>query len=426
MATIALYANRINQMLLLLNDFKSSVLNYQAELLNLNAQLLTISCSVCDVEDVIRSVQASTQTQEQKAASIDSIAQNNDDFIAEVVSTDNSVAALINQRKDDFYGTYTYLRPNHDMFWLEWATKGLVSSTVWCIKAWEDLWDWILGPSDVGYQTLEPEIIPDLCSPKPEPAETSGSVLPCGGVCKLFVNRSEEEYLAIYEEALKSDYSIVHVDVQSMTTSEYMRDLIKMQEASGVARLSRYLDANGHETIGYGHKLERGDEKYKLGELGTINLYEDTITEKMAEIILTNDLRHSEELLRERLTELNHTVSQREFDALISLVFNVGEYASIIPLNEELKTSKAADTLEWFINEGYRDKDYTMAVLGDMTSGGLSGVKKKRLDEIDILFLESQNFEEIYHYDKDIDRYGNIWNNVPEEYKAQIYITVKD
>lgn len=203
MATIALYANRINQMPLLLNDFKSSVLTYQAELLNLNVQLLNISCSVCDVEDVIKSVQAATQTQEQKAASIDSIAKNNDDFIAEVVSTDNSVAALINQRKDDFYATYTYLRPNHDTFWLEWAAKGLVSSTVWCIKVWEDLWDWILGPSHIELQTLEPEIIPDLCSPKPEPVETSGSVLPCGGVCKLFVTRSEEEYLAIAEEALR-------------------------------------------------------------------------------------------------------------------------------------------------------------------------------------------------------------------------------
>lgn len=106
MATIALYSKYFHQMPLLLKDVKSSVLTCQTELLSLNAQLLTISSSVCDVGDVINSVQALTQLQEQKVSSIDSIAQNSDNFITEVVSRDDSVMTLINQRKCDFYAAY--------------------------------------------------------------------------------------------------------------------------------------------------------------------------------------------------------------------------------------------------------------------------------------------------------------------------------
>ena len=63
MATIALYAGKMNQMSSLLERAKKSVSDYQTELFSLKSKTLNVNKSVCDLDDVIRSVQSSTQLQ---------------------------------------------------------------------------------------------------------------------------------------------------------------------------------------------------------------------------------------------------------------------------------------------------------------------------------------------------------------------------
>lgn len=426
MATISLNAKHINQMSLILKDVQYSVLSYQTELLNLSAQLLIIPNSICKVDEVINSIHTSAKVQEQKSASIETFIKNNDDFVANVIKTDDEVAAYITQSQADFYKAYAYLKPDYQNDWIKIFGIQLIPIRQLWKKIWSSVWEFFNGP-EVEMKPLELIPLPDTDTPESEEEQSPEPILPYGGIGALTARNpelSDEDYIRLAEESELASYRIVRSNVRSMETSEYMRDLIKEHEASGVAKLEAYVDAEGHLTIGYGHKLENGDDQYDLEQFGVINLYKDTITEEMAELILSKDLKKVEGMLQDRLEELNHAVSQREFDALISLVFNVGQYASIMPLDEEAKTSKAADTYEWFLNEGYRDKDYTMAILGDMTSGDLEGIKKRRLDEIDILFLDGQTLEQIYHYDEDLTRYGDIWHKIPEKYKAKVYITV--
>ncbi|MBM6855666.1 hypothetical protein H6B11_16235 [Mediterraneibacter glycyrrhizinilyticus] len=53
MATIALYAGKINQMTSLTGEVKKSVDDYSSELFSLKSKALNIRKSVCDLDDVI-------------------------------------------------------------------------------------------------------------------------------------------------------------------------------------------------------------------------------------------------------------------------------------------------------------------------------------------------------------------------------------
>jgi len=137
MATIALYANQINQMPGLLKEVKQSVSNYKSELTTLKNKTLTINKSICNLEDVISSIQSSTKTQEEKIASLDAFYQNSETFIADVVSIDNNVASLINKRKNDFYSTYSYLKPNCEKNVWEKFCDGMAAVGQWCKEHWK-------------------------------------------------------------------------------------------------------------------------------------------------------------------------------------------------------------------------------------------------------------------------------------------------
>lgn len=137
MATIALYANKINQMPGMINEVKRAVTDYKSELLALKMKTLTINKSVCNLEDVIRSIQASTQTQDEKVNSLELFYQNSERFITEVVSTDEKVADIIRQRKNDFYEEYSYLKPECEKEWLEQAGDWFVSVGEWCKEHWK-------------------------------------------------------------------------------------------------------------------------------------------------------------------------------------------------------------------------------------------------------------------------------------------------
>lgn len=71
MATSALYAGKMNQMPSLIGEVKKSVDDYSSELFSLKLKTLNIRKSVCDLDDVIGMIQASTEIQENKTESLE-------------------------------------------------------------------------------------------------------------------------------------------------------------------------------------------------------------------------------------------------------------------------------------------------------------------------------------------------------------------
>lgn len=80
-------------------------------------------------------------------------------------------------------------------------------------------------------------------------------------------------------------------------------------------RLTAYLDSGGVWTIGVGHTAFRGDPKPIKGMV---------ITDQECEDILARDLVHFEEKVSD---VVKVPLNQNQFDALVSLCFNIGEGA---------------------------------------------------------------------------------------------------
>ena len=132
MATIALYTDKINQMAGLVKEVKTAVTDYKTELLTLKTKAISVNGSICDLQDVISSIQASSQTQEEKIESLETFKNNSEEFIADVVRTDSEVANIVKQRKEEFYGAYSYLKPQSEKGWKEKAAD-------WCKEHWKEL-----------------------------------------------------------------------------------------------------------------------------------------------------------------------------------------------------------------------------------------------------------------------------------------------
>lgn len=136
MATIALYAGKMNQMTSLIGEVKKSVDDYSSELFSLKLKAVNIRKSVCNLDDVIGMVQTSTQIQEQKAESLETFSQKTEEFTAEVVRIDEEAAAVINQSKEDFYNKYNYLKPDAEKNFLE---EWFDDAAAWCAEHWQEI-----------------------------------------------------------------------------------------------------------------------------------------------------------------------------------------------------------------------------------------------------------------------------------------------
>lgn len=152
--------------------------------------------------------------------------------------------------------------------------------------------------------------------------------------------------------------------MNNFKTSEKGKDLIK--EFEGL-RLNSYRDSVGVWTIGYGHT-------------GTAKPNQ-TITKNEAERLLEKDLLRFENSVNKAVTI---PLNQNQFDALVSIVFNVGEGNSSKSGIIRLKNGQPS-TLLRRLNSG----DYLGAALAFKDwrlAGGkvLNGLVRRRQAEFDL------------------------------------------
>lgn len=142
MATITLFANKINDLPELVRNARSSVDTFKEDLSSLITSALKVDGDVCSLEDTISSLRSSTDTQEDKSSVVGNIADDIERFSSEVVSVDDDVAEVITSSKDDFYDTYDYLTPEceqEEKSWWEKFKDGLKAVGEWCKEHWKDL-----------------------------------------------------------------------------------------------------------------------------------------------------------------------------------------------------------------------------------------------------------------------------------------------
>lgn len=116
-------------------------------------------------------------------------------------------------------------------------------------------------------------------------------------------------------------------------------DFIKQHE--GFSSLP-YLCAAGKETIGYGHLIKQGEQ------------FPCCLTEQQAEEILYDDLAEAEKCIFDNVTV---DLLPNQFDALVSLIFNIGtrafEKSTLLRLlNAEKYEEAGKQFLRWIYANG--------------------------------------------------------------------------
>lgn len=129
-----------------------------------------------------------------------------------------------------------------------------------------------------------------------------------------------------------------------------------LTEWEGGVRLHEYLDPAGLPTIGVGHLIRHGEMLAGLQIDGRRVPYKDGISREDAMALLDADLRWVESLLNSRLAL---PLAQCEFDALCSLVFNIGprrflESTLLECLNAGNREAVPAQFRRWVNSEGQR------------------------------------------------------------------------
>ena len=114
-------------------------INDNADLKSLKSKVLSIDESICDVDDVISSIKSSTQTQEDKIESLESLKENINEYISDVMIIDQNAADAINKSKNDFYNKYEYLTPECEKSRWEKFKDGCKKVGEWCKNHWKEL-----------------------------------------------------------------------------------------------------------------------------------------------------------------------------------------------------------------------------------------------------------------------------------------------
>lgn len=139
MATIELYASKVNSMPSLIKDVKSSVSSLKSEILNMKTKTMWVDSSICDLDEVVNTVVAATKVQEDKVAALEVFEKNSEQFIEDTARIDADVAELVDQRKDDFYDKYYYLKPECEKSGWEKFCDGCKKVGEWCKENWKTI-----------------------------------------------------------------------------------------------------------------------------------------------------------------------------------------------------------------------------------------------------------------------------------------------
>lgn len=139
MATIAIYAGKTSLMPGMIGDAKKAVKNLKEEFSTLKKKAMAVSAGICNLEDVISSISAAVQTQEDKADALESFREKTEEFIEDAVQTDEAVAEKVNQNKDNFYDKYSYLKPDCEKSKWEKFCEGCKKVAEWCKENWESI-----------------------------------------------------------------------------------------------------------------------------------------------------------------------------------------------------------------------------------------------------------------------------------------------
>lgn len=78
---------------------EKSVDKLKTELSDLQKKAYNVGTDVCNLSEVISSIQASAQTQENRIAELENFQTNSEEFINEVIRIDNNIADTINQNR---------------------------------------------------------------------------------------------------------------------------------------------------------------------------------------------------------------------------------------------------------------------------------------------------------------------------------------
>ena len=137
MATIALYAGRINQVSGQVSGAKKAVGSLKTQLDTLKKKCEKVNASVCNIDDVIRSISASTRTQEAKAEMLETLGEDIEQFVKDTAQIDENVADVIDTGKDNFYDQYSHVKPDCEKTMWEKFKKGMKTVGEWCKDHWK-------------------------------------------------------------------------------------------------------------------------------------------------------------------------------------------------------------------------------------------------------------------------------------------------
>ncbi|MEG0031781.1 lysozyme [Acinetobacter sp.] len=131
------------------------------------------------------------------------------------------------------------------------------------------------------------------------------------------------------------------VEIDQMTVSPFGVDLICSFEGK---RLTAYDDGVGVWTIGFGTTVYPNGIKVKKG---------DTCTEAQAKAYMAHDLKKFESAVNKAVTV---TLNQNQFDALVSLAYNIGTGAfsksTLVKKLNDNDIQGAADQFDVWVNAG--------------------------------------------------------------------------
>ena len=145
MATISLYAGRINRMPGLLNEMRAAVEGYKIELTALERQVLCVDSSVCDLSSVQSSIHASIQIQLGLLMLLKALSGDSEYYVDGTSRIDNAIAQLLLRTKESFYQLYEYLKPTEERSPLAMLCGTGAAADSWCKRYWSAMLTSVYG-----------------------------------------------------------------------------------------------------------------------------------------------------------------------------------------------------------------------------------------------------------------------------------------